>query len=46
MKKFIGRLSIVFSKGQNALNQHSEKLSEAELSDLKSALTEIELRDR
>lgn len=46
MKKIKNRLKKIFSKTKDPLNKDKAKLTEADLADIKSAITEIELRDR
>ena len=46
MKRIKNRLKTIFSKTKGPLSTGAEKLTKADVDDIKSALTEIELRDR
>ena len=46
MKKIKNRLKTIFGKSKDSLNNEKAKLTKADLADIKSAITEIELRDR
>lgn len=46
MKKIKDRLKTIFGKNKESFNSKTVKLTKVDVDDIKSALTEIELRDR
>ena len=46
MDRFKRKLKTLLGKDKVALSRDNSKLTKAEMADMKSALTEIELRDR
>ncbi len=46
MKKIKNRLKTIFSKRKGPYNTGKTKLTKTDVDDIKSAMTEIELRDR